>query len=388
MRLASLRGLTPLFLLAIGCGAYRLLAEAPPPKIVLLRGEPWCVLPRYDLPPIATDAQLRAVLERMKPPAGKANTNVLVHALRLWGPTVDFGDPAIPSGPEMRAYFLQDAAFQRWAGADAPPLFALDPAGARVRPALLNNPFEQSGSVHVDDLLATLGEIGTPLAQPLDTRDGRTSVENLLFGALHRFHLEQQEYEWTAISYARFVAPQTSWTNEHGQRITVEELVDDLIQHPVEEGVCGGTHRLEALVVLLRVDDQAHFLAPRTRRKITVHLGRVSAYLVRAQAPQGYWTRGWIRGAPPRAGEKLDLGDEILLTGHHLEWLALAPPEVQPPRETIIRAGQWLVRAMLEVDHDTLTKWYGPFSHAARALCLWRSVNPADVWSGAAAAGQ
>ena len=51
-----------------------------------------------------------------------------------------------------------------------------------------------------------------------------------------------------------------------------------------------------------------------------------------------------------------------------------------PPRETIVRAGQWLVRAMLEVDDETLQTEFGPFSHAARALCLWRGAEPWAVW--------
>src|SRR5205085_532920 len=136
--------------------------------------------------------------------------------------------------------------------------------GVRARPSLLRDVHEASGAVHTDDLLATLAEIGTPLSQPLDTRQGTTTVGELLHGALHRFHLEQQEFEWSAISYARYVLPVTSWTNQHGQRISVDDLVDDLINHPLEEGVCGGTHRLEALVVLLRADEQAHALSPKT----------------------------------------------------------------------------------------------------------------------------
>jgi hypothetical protein len=380
MKLHILKNIAPLFILAAACGAYRLVASPPAAKEPVLRDRPWTVGPRYDIQEIATDEQLLAVLDRMKPPKGKPNTNVLVHALRLWGATVDFGDPTIPSGPTMRNYFLHDADFRKLAGEDAPPLFTLDPDGVRVRPALMKDPHEATGAVHVDDLLATLAETNTPLSQPLETRNGTANVGELLRGTLNRFHLEQQEFEWSAISYARYVFPNQNWTNVHGQKTTVEELVDDLIHHPLEEGVCGGTHRIEALVVLLRADEQAHALAPRTKKRIVEHLGKIVSLLMQSQAPDGHWTRTWTRGALPRADYKGESGEEILLTGHHLEWLALAPPEVQPPRETMVRAGQWLVRAMLEVDDASLQKMYGPFSHAARALCLWRSKEPALAW--------
>jgi hypothetical protein len=63
-----------------------------------------------------------------------------------------------------------------------------------------------------------------------------------------------------------------------------------------------------------------------------------------------------------------------------LEYLAFAPEQFQPPRESIIRAGQWLARAFVEETPKELEKNYGPFSHAARALCLWRGQEPWDAW--------
>ena len=83
----------------------------------------------------------------------------------------------------------------------------------------------------------------------------------------------------------------------------------------------------------------------------------------------------------PIIAPKIDSGIEVILaTGHHLEWLALAPVEVQPPRESIIRAAQWLVQAMREVDARTLDIDYGPFSHAGRALSLWRGNEAFPAW--------
>jgi hypothetical protein len=72
--------------------------------------------------------------------------------------------------------------------------------------------------------------------------------------------------------------------------------------------------------------------------------------------------------------------DQILVTGHQLEWLALAPEEVQPPRENIVRAGQWLAKTLLELDQKDLEAAYGPYTHAARALALWRNQDPYQAW--------
>src|SRR5262245_23744778 len=92
------------------------------PAIVLPRKVPLSIGPRFDEPRVVTDEQLAAVLERVKPPAEPANTNNFVHALRLWGANADFGDAKVPSGRELRDYFLDDATFRRFAGENASPL--------------------------------------------------------------------------------------------------------------------------------------------------------------------------------------------------------------------------------------------------------------------------
>jgi hypothetical protein len=155
------------------------------------------------------------------------------------------------------------------------------------------------------------------------------------------------------------------------------------VSHPPHLGPCNGLHRLEALVVLCRADEEFHALGPRTKRQMLVYMKRATSALVESQATDGYWTRQWPQGAsaptPAKDGGP-SLYDKLLVTGHHLEWLALAPEEVQPPRETVIRAAQWLARSLVEMDEKDLLEAYGPYSHAARALCLWRGVEPFEFW--------
>jgi hypothetical protein len=35
---------------------------------------------------------------------------------------------------------------------------------------------------------------------------------------------------------------------------------------------------------------------------------------------------------------------------------------------------------LLELDPKQLHDAYGPYSHAARALCLWKGVEPLEAW--------
>jgi hypothetical protein len=401
--------LPPLLLLA-ALMAYRFTSGAlsPPPAehVAALRNEPAAIAPQWNEPRLCTDQQLAEVLDRVKPPGAPVNTNNMVHALRLWGKDADFGDPTIPTGKEMLGYFLSDAVFQSWAGKETPPLFFVGEDGIQPRIFDDGGKFRPTSSYHPDDLLATLAETGTPLDTPMHLRGSEAKVGDLLDDSMRRFYLDRLEYEWSTISYIRYLYPLKQWRNKYGERVGVDALVKELMEKAPEAGPCDGLHRLEALVLLYRVDEAAQaagqksILSKNDRRKMLGYMKRVSELLVAAQSPEGFWTRQWSKGTPsaelkeeadakaktaakPKADPKAKtaaMHDKLLVTGHQLEWLALAPEQVQPPRETIVRAGQWITRTLLEIDQKELIETYGPYSHAARALCLWRSVEPMEAW--------
>jgi hypothetical protein len=258
-----------------------------------------------------------------------------------------------------------------------------DQRGIAVRSYDDSEAYRDTSSFHADDLVATLAETGTPLDTPLVMREGEATVGTLLDDSLARFHLGRLEYEWAIISYARYVFPQPSFCSRGGEQISARQLVDEAIAPRLELGPCNGLHRLEALAVLYRADEQCSALPALTRTKIIDHLRHASSLLTEAQSSDGFWTRQWPQGAAAQAASsEASLYDRILVTGHHLEWLALAPEEAQPPRETIVRAGQWLTRTLLEVDQRDIAENYGPYTHAARALALWRSKEPYAAWTG------
>lgn len=387
MRGNRLKWLIPFGCLALACAAYRTTCElwpqtTPAPSVAAGRHGrgPLVTRPRYDLQQAIGDRQLTDILRRMVPIASPVNTNNLVHALRMWGPSVSFDRRGALSGPRMLAYFLDDRAFRALAGDDAPPIFVRTDRGVEIRSYDADDRHADTGSVHPDDLLATLAECGVTVDTPLTLREGAATVGELLDTSLGRFHHHQFEYEWTLLSYARYVFPQPQWQNRFGQTIVLRQAIDELIDHPARHGVCAGTHRLEALVVLEQAHERTAGLSRAQRKRLLSHLEATSATLAQSQNQAGYWTKRWPEGAAGATDEAAPLAERILATGHHLEWMALAPPETLPPRETIVRAAQWLGRAMLEVDDRTVALEYGPFSHGARAMCLWRRQEPADVW--------
>ena len=366
-----------LLMFAAGVGAARWGAK-PNDARPLVRLSPSTIVPLRDEPRVVTDDQLIAVLQRMRPSGDMTRINDLLHSLRLWGDEAAFDDPAFWSGAEMRDVFIDDEAFRRLYGNDEPPLIKISGERVDVRPWTAWSPHEASSSAHANDVLATFAEIGLSPTHSIHARAGQVVVADLLRTAMCDYHRDQLENEWTAIAYARWMHPAPPWSNHWGRMVSVDDMVDDLLEQPLLSGVCGGTHRLEALVVLLRSDDESKSLGPWTRAKAMGRLTHVRDLLAQSQSTEGWWDKSWPSGEAPSRASNLE--ERILATGHHLEWLALAPKEVQLPREQIVRAAQWLAIAMHEVDDHTLAQQYGPFSHAARALCLWRGAEAWETW--------
>jgi hypothetical protein len=344
------------------------------------RREPLQVTPQYDEPAVVTDEQLQRVLHKLEPRlrGEKPKINHVDHALRFWGAEAVFDDPQALSGKELRELLVDHRRFADLWGKQAEPLLNRDRHGVFVR--------TQEGSAtasHVDHTLAGLAEVGTPLDFPLRTAQGQTTVRELLLRSLRTFSLDQPEYEWSILAYTLSMPPAAKWYAYDGQEMTFDRLAERLMREPLARGVCAGNHRLHTLTMLLRIDEQESILSGQMRQRVTEHLQDATRRLVEHQHALGYWERDWpdlpAGDAPLDAEGNNQLANRILATGHALEWWALAPREVHPPRETIVRAGQWLVHTIDELDGQQTTDYYTFLTHAGRALSLWRGDFPANL---------
>ncbi|MFW6124849.1 MAG: hypothetical protein ACOC46_01765 [Pirellulales bacterium] len=358
--------------------AYRRERALPAPP----RNASLTVGPLYDDPSVVALQQLRVVLDRLKPRFrdGPPNINHVDHALRFWGVGATFDDPACLSGREMRQLLVDTRQFRALEGADAAPLLIDAGPGVRVR--------VQEGlasSSHVDHTLATLAEVGTSLSFAIVTPRRRTTYRALLEQSLRDFSLNQIEYEWSAIAYGLFLPPTRRWISREGQEITFDRLAGRIMREDLPDGVCAGNHRMQALVVLLRVDSDWRILSAPVRRRVEAYLKDVTRRLVEHQAEDGYWKSNWPTGSPAAREDGQedsaadDLATRILATGHPMEWWALAPPELLPPRHVRQRAGQWLVRTIQNLTPEQIDLYYTFLSHAGHALSLWRGREPAQV---------
>ncbi len=354
---------------------------APAPAIPALREIPRTVNPPFDDKSVVTDDQLQAVLRKIRfsLTSETPRINHVDHCLRMWGHQVSFDDDRYAAGPLMLSMLTDDRVFRaHWGQTFRPFLLATDKT-IRLRTQ------EGVGSTsHVDHTLATLAEIGLPLGYSVHTRDRRVTLGHLVRNALQRFSLNQAEYEWTAVILGLYSESAAPWTSREGQQITFDRIAQRIMRQPYGQGVCYGEHRLFTLTLLRRIDiEQDRLFSDEVRREIDDHLLEATRRLVNSQQVEGYWDNSWP-GEPIRESDELwEQGQRLLATGHALEWWAMAYEGVLPPRETIVRAGQWLAREIDSMQVESVQENLTFLTHAGRALALWRGGTPDSLFEGA-----
>jgi hypothetical protein len=260
--------------------------------------------------------------------------------------------------------------------------------GVRCRDVVPRDASKQpERQAHPDQLLAVLAELGVPLSYPVRTAGGLRSVQHLLQDTLANFDPKQREIEWSALAFSLYLPRQRSWVDKYGTVHTFDDLAKELMARPFTgNAACGGTHLLYSLTVMLRADHMEPFLGLDTRKELRSHLARLATGLVRTQSADGTYGLRWHeqiqQGTPAYPGRPGGTWSEVLVTGHHLEWLMLLPPDLLPPRDCFLRATRWLQVRLLAASDDDLLNHYCPFSHAARTLILLMTPRAHDPGRG------
>jgi hypothetical protein len=351
------------------------------PAVEVPRREALAIEPLYDDPELVSDEELAAVLNQVAPRFDRRQLvpNFVEHALRAWGTTATFQDPRLLSGDELKAVLLDHSVFGRSWEDQAQPLLEERPRGIAIRWGS-----EPGASLHHDHLLASLTEAGVTLDEPVFAPGRRDmTVEAILQEALRDFELDDQEVEWSAMAFALWLPPVTSWRTLDGRRMDFDLIAQRLVRGHKQLGVCAGTHRVYSLMLLWRLDRELHdeILSDAAAGEVYRYLQHVRDLLIDCQFEDGRWPSNWSAGR--QAVENPipdDVHRQVVSTGHHLEWLAIAPEDLHPPRERIRRAADWIIQQTVSEPSEQIQANYTFYSHVGNALALWRKTRPAEFW--------
>ena len=348
-----------------------------PPKIE--RQEPLVIAPLYDDPGVVSDEELAAVLVQVQPrfPPNNLRPNHVEHALRTWHVDAEFQDPAVMSGTDMRDLLLDNGRFMLSWGPDIPPLLEDRPTGVYVRWG-----HETGASVHHDHTLACLSEAGVALDQPVRS-PGRPNgtLQQMIEQAIYDFDLDERETEWSAMGFGLWLPPQKEWVNGHRRNLSFDMIARRQMRGGKTYGVCGGTHRVYSLMSLVRLDDEFDILSDEVRGEAMDYLRSVRDILIVTQHEDGHWPYNWPDGeAALEKPENYEAYKDVIATGHHLEWLAIAPKELHPPHEMIQKAADWIIENTTSKTKAEILDNYTFYSHVGNALSLWRKTRAPVFW--------
>ena len=343
------------------------------------RKTPLEVKPLYDDPEVVSDEELAAVLFRVQPKFSAKNLkpNFVEHALRTWRVSATFQEPGVMSGEEMRDFLLNYARFAMSWGPEIDSLLESRETGIYVRWGR-----DTGASVHHDHTLACLTEAGVPLDNPVQA-PGRqnATLKNMVEQALYDFRLDERETEWSAMAFGLWLPPVTTWTNGEGRELNFDLIAKRQLRGHRQFGVCGGTHRVYSLMMLLRINEKFPILTEPVRAEVYAHLEGVRDTLKVTQFPDGHWPYNWPDGADAveHPGDHESYRD-VIATGHHLEWLAIAPEDLHPPREMIRKAARWIIDDTTAKSREKIQESFTFYSHVGNALALWRNTSPPEFW--------
>ena len=233
----------------------------------------------------------------------------------------------------------------------------------------------QVGEAHRDQCLSTFALLRLDRRQPIKLRNGSLTLAELLSESAANVSLDQRELPWTAIALATYLPPKKTWRNRFDQEISFSQLARRLIQRMSAAESCGGTHIIQALLVIDRADTEFSILDQATREQLAGFLSNSVERAAANQLDDGSWNLEWLAAHRPSGPEPsaVAFAERLLLSGHIAELLTWLPPERRPTARVYQRAAEWLSTNLLSTEVESNESWICPYSHGALAVRQIRS---------------
>jgi hypothetical protein len=229
------------------------------------------------------------------------------------------------------------------------------------------NSRSRNGEAHVDETLAVMAEIRLASDREVVVRQRTFTVARIVEAAMANCVPESSEIEWTTMALALYLESAGAWRNKLGQTVSLAMMGQKLIAGAITRGACFGLHRLFTACVLLQVDQETGFLDRGVR---SAGQDFVRKCLDRAHAGQladGSWNSNWNEPG----GVHDSLRDRVFVAGHMLEWMAIAPPQLQVAGDSVAGAVEFLIASALQTSSMEWRGDYNNWLHAAGAIQSW-----------------
>lgn len=308
-----------------------------------------------------------------------------IHLLRLWGITASFDYPAAADGTLdlkwgelMLGLLVDDTLHARFAKSSFEHLLVPSDFGVMVRTTRDAGMGQEWAATHPGILLSVAAELGLPSSYSLNVYQRPNSqLSDAIQDEARRIDYSV-ELEWQAAGLTRYIdIPfSSSWRSKCGKSIDMDSIAMQLCNMATGQGACRGAHVPFSLCGLLTTGRQDRVVSDKVIQVIESRLRMTSDRLEKTQLTDGAWNTDWAEDSTETSNDRpFTWGggeiDKISMTGHHLEWMAICPPELRPSTYTIMKSMRYLaqsiqVQGYLAIQDD----WhlFLPLSHAVKAL--------------------
>jgi hypothetical protein len=223
------------------------------------------------------------------------------------------------------------------------------------------------GQGHQDQFIAEMAQWGMPLSQPFHVNGKDCTFDDFVRHAKMRASLTRdQELSWAIVIVSQYYGPDHHWTNQYGEKISLEDVARYERQQPIQNAACGGTHRLFGLTWAYHLHLKKGGKAAGVWKEVADEIDEYKAKARKFQNPDGSFSSDYVSSP----GFTKDTERRIATTGHVLEWLGLAMTVDELKQPWVENAAGALTQMILD-KRDTAIDG-GSLYHAVHGLYIYR----------------
>jgi hypothetical protein len=222
------------------------------------------------------------------------------------------------------------------------------------------------GQGHQDQFIAEMAQWGLPADRKFIVQGKDYTFMDFVRHSAARTRINgEQELSWSVLIVGQYLGVDAEWTNAHGDRLSLEDLVRAEVAAPVEQGACGGTHSLFGLTWVYHLHLARGGRTTGVWQEVDNKLHHYQSLARQYQNSDGYFSTNFFKG--PGKSTEIDL--RINTTGHILEWLALWLPDSELKATWIEDAANSLAILLLQSGSVPLDS--GGLYHAIHGLRIY-----------------
>ena len=217
---------------------------------------------------------------------------------------------------------------------------------------------------HEGQLLAMFAQSDIPVDQPMTVDGLQFTVHDLVDWEMKNCRSDS-ELTFKLLSLSHYLDSSTTWRNLQGEEWNLERLLMEELAQPIDDGACGGSHRLMAISYAV---DQRR----KEGKSLDGHWARADKFIREfhkytwsLQLENGGFSTDWFRSKSYSG----DIRKSLYTTGHILEWLTFSLPDEELDDPRLQKTVDYLIALMMSAPNYDLA--VGPRGHAIRALRLY-----------------